>query len=139
MGLSGITQNFKEAEGVKGSIIFGSKKTMSWITIYISGKTDFREEVRKKLEHSDQRYLQGYIESPRADMTHDLFWLDNLTNLRAFKNTIGAKVIWKHRIRFYTTLEDFIAAQQTSSESNFSVREKQMIEKMQLSFSEPVL
>lgn len=26
MGLSGITQNFKEAEGVKGSIIFGSKK-----------------------------------------------------------------------------------------------------------------
>ncbi len=139
MGHSGVAQNFKEAKAGNGSIIFGREKTMSWITIYISGKTDFREEVRKKLEHSDQRYLQGYIESPRADMTHDLFWMDNRTNLRAFKDTIGAKVIWKHRIRFYTTLEDFMAAQEPLSENNFSVREQQMIEKMQFSFSDQVL
>ena len=49
MGHSLQRQNFKEAEATNGFIIFGGEKTMSWITIYISGKADFREEVRKKL------------------------------------------------------------------------------------------
>ena len=112
---------------------------MSWSTIYITGKSDFRDEVRRRLEHSDQRFLQGYIESPYDDETHDLYWLDGVKNLKAFKEAIGAKLIWKHRIRFYTSLEAFMASRESSSIESFSPHERNMIEKMQMSFSDPVL
>src|SRR5450755_4669605 len=58
---------------------------MSWTTIYITGKTDFRPEVRKKLEHGDQRFMPGYIENSSELDTHDLYWLDGRTDLRSFK------------------------------------------------------
>jgi hypothetical protein len=114
------------------------EKNMSWVTIYMTGESDFREDVRKRLEHSDIQYLQGYIESPNQEITHDLFWLDNLRNLKGFKEAIGAKYIWRHRIRFYTTLESFLASQQSTSDK-FSIREQQMVEKMQIRYSDQVL
>ena len=97
-------QNFKGGVRAKGFIIFGERKNMSWTTIYITGKSDFREEVKKKLEHSDQRYMPGFIEDSSDEFTHDLYWLDGRTDLRTFKEAIGGKIIWKHRLRFYKTL-----------------------------------
>ena len=79
---------------------------MSWTTIYITGKTDFREEVKKKLEHSDQRYMPGFIENLLGETTHDLYWLDGRTDLRAFKEAIGGKIIWKYRLQFCLELEE---------------------------------
>ena len=125
------TQNFTDALWGKGITLLGKENTMSWTTIYITGKTDFREDVRSKLEHSDQRYMPGYIENPIADCTHDLYWLDGRTDLHAFKEAIGGKLIWKHRLRFYSTLEAFIASQQTKKEEVFSAREQEMISEMQ--------
>ena len=132
-GNSMDVQNIQEGLLEKGFILFGKEENMSWSTIYIAGKTDFREDVRKKLEHSDQRYMPGFIESASAEMTHDLYWLDGSTTLKAFKEAIGGKLIWKHRLRFYTTLEEFIASQQTNSGSEFSAREREMIALMQRS------
>lgn len=85
---------------------------MSWKTIYIVGKSDFREEVKKKLEHSSQRVMPGFIDSSSIETIHDLYWLDGRTDLRSFKHAIGGKLIWKHRLRFYHTLEEFLNAQQ---------------------------
>ena len=82
---------------------------MNWTTIYISGKGDFRAEVRKKLEHGEQRFLPGYIENSSDLDTHDLYWLDGRTNLRLFKLAIGGKLIWKYRLRFFDSLEEFLA------------------------------
>jgi hypothetical protein len=124
-------QNFTEALWGKEATLLGKEKTMSWITIYITGKTDFREDVRKKLEHSDQRYMPGYVENLSGEATHDLYWLDGLTDLHAFKEAIGGKLIWKHRLRFYSTLEAFIASQQQNQENTFSDREQEMIAEMQ--------
>jgi hypothetical protein len=104
---------------------------MSWTTIYITGKTDFREEVRKKLEHSNQRYMPGFIESSSTGETHDLYWMDGRTTLDSFKHAIGAKLIWKHRMRFFPSLESFLASQQTRREVGFSAREQEMIAQMQ--------
>ena len=101
MGHSIIRQNFMKADGGNGSGIFGEGEIMSWITIYISGKGDFREDVRKKLLHSDQRYLQGYIESPGEETAHDLFWLDDRTSLREFKEAISAKLLEIPHAIFY--------------------------------------
>src|SRR5580765_4967471 len=85
------------------------ERTMSWTTIYITGRADFRHEVRKKLEHGDQRFMPGYIENSSDLDTHDLYWLDGRTDLRSFKQAIGGKLIWKYRLRFFTTLEEFLA------------------------------
>jgi hypothetical protein len=84
---------------------------MNWITVYITGKSDFREDVRKKLEHSDLNFMPGYIAGSHGNLTHDLIWLDETTDLRKLKEAIGSKLIWKHRLRFYDSLEAFIEAQ----------------------------
>ena len=124
-------QNFKGGVRAKGFIIFGERKNMSWTTIYITGRSDFREEVKKKLEHSDQRYMPGFIESSGDEIMHDLYWLDGRTDLRTFKEAIGGKIIWKHRLRFYKTLEAFVLSQQMRSGDEFSSRELEMIAEMQ--------
>ena len=124
-------QNFKDGVRAKGFIIFGERKNMSWTTIYITGRSDFREEVKKKLEHSDQRYMPGFIDDSSDEFTHDLYWLDGRTDLRAFKEAIGGKIIWKHRLRFYKTLEAFVLSQQMRSGDEFSSRELEMIAEMQ--------
>ena len=124
-------QHFQDAQRGNAFIIFGKDNNMSWTTIYITGKSDFRDEVRKKLEHSDQRYMPGFIENEGGDIINDLYWLDGRTDLRAFKEAIGGKLIWKYRLRFYTTLEAFIASQQPKSETEFSAREREMIAEMQ--------
>ena len=124
-------RNFKGGVRAKGFIIFGEREIMSWTTIYITGRSDFREEIRKKLEHSDQRYMPGFIESPGDIIMHDLYWLDGRTDLRTFKEAIGGKLIWKHRLRFYKTLEAFLQSQQEKSGTEFSSREQEMIAEMQ--------
>lgn len=82
---------------------------MSWTTIYITGKSDFRADVHKKLAHADQRFMPGYIENTSDLDTHDLYWLDGRTDLRSFKLAIGGKLIWKYRLRFFSSLEEFLA------------------------------
>jgi hypothetical protein len=90
---------------------------MNWTTIYITGKEDFRAEVRKKLEHGDQRFMPGYIENSSDLDTHDLYWLDGLTSVRLFKEAIGGKLIWKYRLRFFTSLEEFLAFEDRRKET----------------------
>ncbi len=121
-------QNFQEQQERMAFILLGN---MSWTTIYIVGKTDFREDVRKRLEHSNQRYMPGFINSSSGEMTHDLYWLDGRTDLRAFKEAIGGKLVWKHRLRFYSTLEEFLKSQQEKEANELSEREREMIAEMQ--------
>jgi len=139
MRSAAVIQNNMDAGMRNDSRLFGEGENMSWITVYISGNGDFREEVRKKLEHSDQRYLQGYIESPGENTTHDLFWLDDRKSLRDFKEAISAKLIWKYRMRFFTTLEEFMKSQEDDASFNFSANEKRLIQRMQRSTSVQVL
>lgn len=87
---------------------------MGWTTIYITGKGDFREEVLKKLEGSSVNFMPGNTGSSAGMATHDLYWLDEKVDLRAFKQAIGSKLIWKYRLTFFATLEAFIEAQKNS-------------------------
>ncbi len=87
------------------------KENMGWITVYITGNADFRTEVLKKLESSNVRFMPGYTGGSSDMDTHDLYWLGENVDLRTFKQAIGSKLIWKYRLRFYTSLEEFIEAQ----------------------------
>lgn len=83
---------------------------MNWKTIYLKGKGDFKEDVRKKLDQSGLAFMPGYMEGTGR---HDLYWLDETHTLRDFKKAITGKVIWKYRLRFYDTLESFVESNHT--------------------------
>jgi hypothetical protein len=61
---------------------FFISKTMNWTTIYITGRPGFQAEVRKKLEHSSLDFMRGYVDNATAIVTHDLYWLNDQTELR---------------------------------------------------------
>lgn len=103
---------------------------MSWITVYISGKSDFRQELKRRLEHSSIPHMPGYIETYPGQDPSDLYWLDGTVTLRKLKEKIGGKLIWKHRLRFYLTLEEFMASQQGPADTGFTHREREMITEM---------
>jgi hypothetical protein len=85
---------------------------MGWTTLYITGKFDFREEVREKLEDSDLDLMPGYTGTiPSTEEVHDLYWVDENISLRQFKEAIGGKLVWKYRLNFYPSLEAFIESQ----------------------------
>jgi hypothetical protein len=93
---------------------------MNWTTIYIAGRSEFQAEVRKKLEHSDLDFMHGYVDNTTAIVAHDLYWLNDQTELRALKEAIGSKLVWKYRLKFYTSLEAFLQLQDTAKASELS-------------------
>lgn len=104
---------------------------MGWTTLYITGKGDFREEIREKLDDSNLDVMPGYTGTfSLADETHDLFWVDEDIKLRAFKEAIGSKLIWKYRLKFYPNLEAFTAAQDNRSTTGLSAEEMHLMEEM---------
>lgn len=101
-----------------------------WITVYITGRVDFREEVRKRLENSDVNFMPGNIGTTSDMDTHDLYWLDEKVDLRKFKRAIGSKLIWKYRLNFYTSLEAFVEAQNKKRKVEESPEESLLFLKM---------
>src|SRR5688500_3555502 len=101
---------------------------MGWITVYITGKIDFRDEVLKKLEGSDVNFMPGYTGATSDMDTHDLYWLDEKVDLRKFKEAIGSKVIFKYRLNFFSSLEAFIESQKNKrKELQYTAEENDLL------------
>jgi hypothetical protein len=103
---------------------------MGWVTIYITGKGDFRQDVGKRLEDSDLKLMPGYTGGPvgESEQITDMYWIDDKVTIREVKEVIGSKLVWKYRLRFYTSLESFIESQnprKTSSE--FTAEERALL------------
>lgn len=90
---------------------------MSWTTIYITGTPDFRADVRKRLKHSNLDFMPGYIDNANATVTHDLYWLNDQTELREMKEAVGSKLVWKYRLKFYASLEAFLQFQDNTTKA----------------------
>lgn len=109
---------------------------MAWVTIYITGKGDFREEVGRKLEDSDLKVMPGYTggTSGDSDLIADMYWVDEKTSLREIKEAIGSKLVWKYRLRFYNSLESFIESQNAKkSSTEFTAEERALLAEIQAS------
>jgi hypothetical protein len=108
---------------------------MGWVTIYITGKEDFREDVRKKLEDSDLNLMPGYNGGSSGDtaLFTDLYWTDEKITLRQVKEAVGSKLVWKYRLRFYESLEAFIESQNPKSKTEFTAEERALLAEMQAS------
>jgi hypothetical protein len=91
---------------------------MSWTTIYITGNTDFREEIRRSLDHSNLDIMPGYIQPVENMLVHDLYWIGENVNIRELKKAIGSKLIWKYRLRFFRSLEEFVEYKYHQDNSN---------------------
>jgi hypothetical protein len=90
---------------------------MNWTTLYITGRPNFQAEVRKKIENSSLNIIPGYVDNTTASVTHDLYWLNDQTELREMKEAVGGKLVWKYRLRFYASLEAFLQSQDTSAKA----------------------
>ena len=90
---------------------------MNWTTLYIAGRPNFQAEVRKKIENSSLDIIPGYVDNTTASVTHDLYWLNDQTELQEMKEAVGGKLVWKYRLRFYASLEAFLQSQDTAAKA----------------------
>ncbi|MBL0744352.1 hypothetical protein [Chryseolinea lacunae] len=84
---------------------------MEWTTVYLRGKANFENDVRHNLEHSSFTFMPGF--SNERGLT--LYWIEDKHCLRDFKKAIGSKTIFKHRLRFYNSIEEFVESKHNVS------------------------
>lgn len=59
----------------------------------------------KGLDKSELNDGEDYIQGLAGD-DYALYWLKDDLKLKDFKLAIGAKYVWKHRMRFFDTFEE---------------------------------
>lgn len=107
------------------------EELMDWNNIYIVGNRGFKKDVARKLEHSDLNFMPGYLGADLGATDYDMYWVDKKVTLRDFKLAITAKYIWKYRLRFYDSLEKFIASQnKEENNSLFTPEDKALMSEM---------
>ena len=77
---------------------------MGWITVYIRGKSGFEQEVLDRLNGSDFPFMPG----SSYEQGLMLCWIPDQKTIRSFKQVIGSKLVFRHRLRFYTNVEALI-------------------------------
>lgn len=98
---------------------------MSWTTIYIKGNIGFESEVVYYLEKSGFSFLPG---TDQVESGISLYWIDDASKLRDFKIAIGAKTVFKYRLKFFKELTKAVESQ--TSATNFTPNEEAMVKKM---------
>lgn len=77
---------------------------MGWVTVYIRGKSGFKPDVLRHLESARVSFLPGFANEKGVD----LYWIPEDLTIRDFKKAIGAKTVFKYRLRFYASVEEFV-------------------------------
>ena len=93
---------------------------MGWVTVYISGKPDFEQEVLHHLGRSGISFLPG--SSDDSDLA--LYWMTDSSKLLDFKKAIGAKTIFKYRLHFYASVQLFHEEHKVKNATQFTSHEK---------------
>jgi|DewCreStandDraft_4_1066084.scaffolds.fasta_scaffold64958_2 hypothetical protein len=78
-----------------------------WIPVFITGSEGFAQKLVEALSMSGLPFMPGYFHDSSARTAHTLIWVDEHTSLDEYKRAIGARTIWKYRIRFFRTLQEF--------------------------------
>ena len=100
---------------------------MGWTTLYITGRQDFREEVKERLEDSKLDIMPGYTGTlTSSGEVHELYWMDEDVNLRSIKEEIGSKLICKYRLKFYPSFESFIESQNEKTNKKAQLTEEDL-------------
>ncbi len=84
------------------------KRIPAWAPIYVTGREGFSEKLTEALMQSGLPFMPGYYFESTAKTDHTVMWVDSSTPLKAYKQAIGARILWKYRIRFFTALSEFL-------------------------------
>ncbi len=74
-------------------------------TIYIKGIKKYKVSLIKGLDKSNLKEGKDYIQGLAGD-DYALYWLNDKITLKEFKLAVGTKFVWKHRMRFYNSLDE---------------------------------
>lgn len=105
---------------------------MNWNTIYITGKSGFWADVNDRLSGADVMHMVGSLEHLPEDVCRGVYWLADNETLEDFKYAIGAKLIWRYRLRFTNDAEAEISTVRKRAPERFTERERKLIQKMRL-------
>ncbi len=97
---------------------------MSWSTIYIQGRTGFKKAVEEKIKSS---WLHGY---PETELELMMYWQREESTLRNFKMAIGSKLIFKYRLQFFSSVDEYLQLHKKKPDTGFSKQENQLVRKM---------
>jgi len=81
------------------------------------------------MEHSDIVHMPGTVE---GEPNIGLYWVDEKTTMRAFKEAIGSKTIFRYRLRFFTSLEKLNEFYDEKPTESLTPQEEAMIRTMGL-------
>ena len=98
---------------------------MSWNTIYITGKDGFKEKILESLEDSHLAIMPG---STGNEQDIILLWVDDNLPLRELKKAISSKIVFRYRLQFFNTLEEW--QQEQGNGTALTSREEAMISEM---------
>lgn len=90
-------------------------------TIYIKGIKKYKASLIKGLAKSNLIEGVDYIQGLAGD-DHALYWLNENLTLREFKLAIGAKFVFKHRMRFFNTIEEMNPIKHEDELSDHEIR-----------------
>lgn len=94
------------------------RRKRNWVPLYIVGRDCFQKQVLEALDRSELPFMPGYLFDNSLSQNHGMLWVDESIDLRSYKKAIGAKVIWRHRLRFFTDLNEFTASSQVQPETD---------------------
>lgn len=74
-------------------------------TIYIKGIKKYKVSLIKGLQKSNLIEGKDYIQGLEGE-DYALYWINDHISLRDFKLAIGAKFVFKHRMKFFNTIDE---------------------------------
>jgi hypothetical protein len=84
-----------------------NNRELNWLPVYVTGRKGFTRKLAEALQHSGLPHMPGYFFDSNATVDHTMFWVDESIPLETYKRAVGARTIFKNRIRFFLTLSEF--------------------------------
>ena len=94
---------------------------MDWTTLYIKGKRGFKPLVLAR--------MKGVILHGSSQPNHEvlLVWIKCAKTLRSLKLLIGADLIFRYRLHFFTDLNEHLESKEVNDKQFLSARETEML------------
>jgi hypothetical protein len=96
-------------------------------TVYILGKKGFRYAVGKQLGKTSRASLPGELIDHDDDRECQLYWVPENLNLVEFKKKVTAFIIFKYRLQFFTSADEYWTSR--SRQKNLA-EEKRLLDEM---------
>ncbi len=93
-------------------------KQRNWQPLYVAGIGNFSHDVQRALEDSQVPFMTGYLYDTSLKDNHCMFWIDGSRSTQDYKRAIGPKLIWRHRLRFFSDLDAFTTSSRPVPESD---------------------